>query len=60
MSISVDDFHLLVEVPSYYPERIQSVASGDVEPEMVGPAVAYKGRGGPVEPATLVKVKGSG
>ena len=37
-SISADDSHLLVDVPSYYPERIPSVASGGVQPEMVGPA----------------------
>ena len=37
-SIPVDDSHLSVDVPSDYPERIPSVASGGVQPEMVGPA----------------------
>jgi hypothetical protein len=33
-SISVDDSHLLVVVPSEYPERIPSVDPGGVQPEM--------------------------
>ena len=33
-SISVNDSHLLVDVPSDYPERITSVEPGGVQPEM--------------------------
>ena len=61
--------------PLINPERITSVDPGGVQPEMglTGMACShpldpkstqrqrpYKGRGDPVEPATVVKVKGSG
>ena len=55
----MDDSHLLVDVPSDYPERITSVEPGGVQPEMGGPADGL-GRGGPVEPATVAKVEGGG
>ena len=38
--IPVDDPHLLVYVPSDYPERISSVDPGGVQPEMSKPAEA--------------------
>ena len=59
-SVSADDSHPLIDVPFDYPElteRIPSMASGGVQPDL---QAAYKGRGASVEPATLVKVEGSG
>ena len=59
-SISVDDSHLFVDVPSNCPERITSVEHGGVQPEM-GRTGRWPIRvGGPVEPTIAVKVEGSG
>ena len=63
--ISVDDSHLSVKIPSNHPERISVVSrpwSLEVFRQSCGMnrQMASKGRGGPVEPATVAEVQGSG
>jgi hypothetical protein len=60
LSRGADDSHLLVDVPSDYPERIPSVDPGGVQPEMGLPGRRRIRVGGPVEPVTVAKVEGSG